>query len=68
MELCRIRKLRAPPVRAARSGYRQDMNRILRIFSRGSSGGNRGRGRKSNRPRGEGMGLVDSAKRLFGRR
>ena len=68
MKSCHIRNLRVPPVRAARSGYRQDMNRILRILSRGSSGGNRGRGRKSNRPRGEGMGLVDSAKRLFRRR
>ncbi|HEX8742333.1 MAG TPA: hypothetical protein VF712_04295 [Thermoleophilaceae bacterium] len=44
------------------------MNRILKILSRGSSGGNRGRGRKGGRPRGEGIGLVDSAKRLFGRR
>jgi hypothetical protein len=44
------------------------MTRFLKFLSRGSSGGNRGRGRKSNRPRGEGMGLVDSAKRLLGRR
>jgi hypothetical protein len=43
------------------------MNRILKLLSRGSSGG-RGRSRRSNRPRGEGMGLVDSAKRLLGRR
>jgi hypothetical protein len=44
------------------------MNRILKLLSRGSSGGNRGRSRRSNRPRGEGMGFVDSAKRLLGRR
>jgi hypothetical protein len=43
------------------------MNRILKILSRGSSGGNRGRSRRSNRPRGEGMGLIDSARRLFRR-
>jgi hypothetical protein len=44
------------------------MNRILRILSRGSSGGNRGRLRRGNRPRGEGAGFVDSAKRLLSRR
>jgi hypothetical protein len=45
-----------------------DTNRILRLFSRGSTGGNRGRRRGSNRPRGEGMGLIDSLRRLAGRR
>jgi len=44
------------------------MNRILKLLSRGASAGNRGRGRKGGRPRGEGAGLVDSAKRLLGRR
>jgi hypothetical protein len=44
------------------------MNRILKLLSRGSSGGNRKRGRKGGRPRGEGMGIVDSAKRLLSRR
>ena len=44
------------------------MNRIFRLLSRGSTGGNRGRRRRSNRPRGEGMGLIDSARRLLGRR
>jgi hypothetical protein len=43
------------------------MKRILRIFSRGSTGGSRGRSRRSNRPRGEGMGLIDSARRLLRR-
>jgi hypothetical protein len=43
-------------------------NRILKLFSRGSTGGNRGRRRGSNRPRGEGMGLIDSLRRLAGRR
>ena len=43
-------------------------NRILRLLSRGSTGGNRGRGRRSNRPRGEGLGLIGSVRRLFGRR
>ena len=43
-------------------------NRILRLFSRGSTAGNRGRRRASNRPRGEGIGFVDSAKRLLGRK
>ena len=40
------------------------MNRILKLLSRGSSSGNRGRGRKGGRPRGEGVGL----KRLLRRR
>ena len=44
------------------------MNRILKLLSRGSSSGNRGRARKGGRPRGEGAGLVHSAKRLLGRR
>jgi hypothetical protein len=44
------------------------MNRIFKILSRGSTGGNRGRSRRSHRPRGEGLGLIDSARRLLGRR
>ena len=44
------------------------MNRILKLISRGSTAGNRGRSRKGGRPRGEGMGLIDSARRLLGRR
>jgi hypothetical protein len=44
------------------------MNRIFKLLSRGSSGGNRRSGRKGSRPRGEGMGFIDSARRLFGRR
>jgi hypothetical protein len=44
------------------------MNRIFKLLSRGSTGGNRGRLRRSNRPRGEGMGLIDTARRLLGRR
>jgi hypothetical protein len=43
-------------------------NRILHLISRGSSGGNRGKRRKGGRPRGEGIGLIGSARRLFGRR
>ncbi len=47
------------------------MNRILKLLSRGSSSGNRGRPRRSNRPRGEGggfgVGLFDSARRLLRR-
>lgn len=41
------------------------MNRIFKLLSRGSSGGNRKRGRKGGRPRGEGIGIAASAKRLF---
>jgi hypothetical protein len=44
------------------------MNRIFKILSRGSTSGNRGRSRRGGRPRGEGMGFIDTAKRLFGRR
>jgi hypothetical protein len=44
------------------------MNRLLKILSRGSSGGNRKRGRKGGRPRGEGVGITASAKRLLSRR
>jgi hypothetical protein len=44
------------------------MNRIFKLLSRGSSGGNRGHERKGGRPRGEGIGFIDSAKRLFSRR
>jgi hypothetical protein len=44
------------------------MNRILQLISRGSSRGNPGRRRRSNRPRGEGLGLIGSARRLLGRR
>jgi hypothetical protein len=44
-------------------------NRILRtLLSRGTTGGNRGRSRRGSRPRGEGMGLIGSARRLLGRR
>jgi hypothetical protein len=43
-------------------------NRILRILSRGSSGGNPGRRRGGNRPRGEGLGLIGVFRRLTGRR
>jgi hypothetical protein len=43
-------------------------NRILRLLSRGTTAGSRGRRRASNRPRGEGIGLVDGAKRLLGRK
>jgi hypothetical protein len=43
-------------------------NRILQMLSRGSTGGNRGKRRRGGRPRGEGMGFIDSARRLFGRR
>jgi hypothetical protein len=43
-------------------------NRILHLISRGSTGGNRGRRRRGGRPRGEGLGLIDSARRLLGRR
>jgi hypothetical protein len=43
-------------------------NRILQVLSRGSTGGNRSRRRRGGRPRGEGMGLIDTARRLLGRR
>lgn len=40
------------------------------FLTRLSRGGfnQRGRSRRSNRPRGEGVGFVDSIKRLFGKR
>jgi hypothetical protein len=44
------------------------MNRLLQLISRGSSGGNRARPRRGGRPRGEGTGLIGSARRLLGRR
>ena len=44
-------------------------NRLLRnVLSRGATQGNRARPRRSNRPRGEGAGLIATARRLLGRR
>ncbi|MBV9214297.1 MAG: hypothetical protein JOZ25_11705 [Actinobacteria bacterium] len=43
-------------------------DRLFRFLARGSSRGNPGRRRRSNRPRGEGEGLVAAVRRLFGRR
>ena len=39
----------------------------LKRFARGGRN-QRGRFRRSNRPRGEGAGLIDTVKRLFGKR
>ena len=52
------------------AGYPSSMNadRILKLISRGSTGGQAGRRRRSNRPRGEGEGLIATFRRLFGRR
>lgn len=43
---------------------------LQNLMTRVARGGanTRGRPRRSNRPRGEGIGLIDSIKRLFGRR
>jgi len=43
-------------------------DRIFKAISRGSTGGQPGRWRRSNRPRGEGEGLIATVRRLFGRR
>jgi hypothetical protein len=43
------------------------LNDLLKRFARGGSN-TRGRSRRSNRPRGEGIGLVPVVKRLFGRK
>jgi hypothetical protein len=43
-------------------------DRLFKFFARGSSRGNPGRRRWSNRPRGEGEGLIATFRRLFGRR
>jgi len=43
-------------------------DRILRVLARGNTRGNPGRRRGSNRPRGEGQGLIATVRRLIGRR
>jgi hypothetical protein len=43
-------------------------DRILKLMSRGSDRGRTGRRRASNRPRGEGQGLIATIRRLTGRR
>jgi len=43
------------------------LNDALKRVARGGSNTRR-RGRKSNRPRGEGFGLIPAVKRVFGRR
>ena len=42
-------------------------DRIMKLLSRGSTRGNPGRRRGSNRPRGEGQGLIATVRRLTGR-
>jgi hypothetical protein len=42
-------------------------DRFLKLLSRGSTRGQAGRRRGSNRPRGEGQGLIATVRRLFGR-
>jgi hypothetical protein len=51
-------------------GYRSGMNadRILKLISRGTGRGQAGRRRASNRPRGEGQGLIATFRRLTRRR
>ena len=41
---------------------------MFQVLSRGTTSGNRGKRRRGGRPRGEGAGLIDSVKRLLGRR
>jgi hypothetical protein len=43
-------------------------DRLLKLISRGTSRGQAGRRRGSNRPRGEGQGLISTFRRLVGRR
>jgi len=43
-------------------------DRFLKLLSRGSTRAQTGRRRGSNRPRGEGEGLIATVRRLFGRR
>ena len=43
-------------------------DRILKLISRGTARGQTGRRRGSNRPRGEGQGLIATFRRLTGRR
>ena len=54
---------------AGRAGYGASMNadRILKLISRGTTRGQTGRRRGSNRPRGEGQGLIATVRRLTGR-
>ena len=44
-----------------------NLNRLLNMVARGGAN-TRGRSRRSNRPRGEGMGLIPIVGRLFRRR
>jgi hypothetical protein len=44
-----------------------NVDRILKLMSRGSTRARAGRRRGSNRPRGEGQGLIATVRRLTGR-
>jgi hypothetical protein len=50
----------------ARRGKNQQRNLFQRIAGGGAN--QSGRGRRSNRPRGEGRGLISTVRSLFGRR